>query len=321
MNYRDALTIFIPLWGRDNCTQDILRFMTNARVPFKIIMADGAGEDKSSWINTEAFPNLRLEYKHYGLDSDMNKFMRKMYLALSSITTPLTVMVDNDDFFHLDGLIAGVKFLADNDDFASFRENVAEHHTGNPIYRAEPITLDSPEKRITQLFDLGNEQGGINSAWHDVCRTHIFKKMFKIMFKSGNQDFQLSHSANKYWSLFYGKSYKENDIPYMTHVAGQSLVQGRGLYSKYKDWVNDVNFKDSMAVIISSVKGLLKDRDDETIRKIQELIMLDPYNLGGHQMPDQDQINDIFELSQKYDTMVVDVLNEEDTTPSCFTLE
>ena len=49
--------------------------------------------------------------------------------------------------------------------------------------------------------------------------------------------------------------------------------------------------------------------------------MLDPYNLGGHQMPDQDQINDIFELSQKYDTMVIDVLNEEDTTPSCFTLE
>ena len=321
MDYADALTILIPLWGRDNCTKQILNYMNHANVPFKIVMADGEGEDKSSWISTEAFPNLRLEYKHYGLDSDINRFMRKMYLAFSSVTTPLTVIVDNDDFFNSDGFIAGVRFLADKDDFASFRENIVEHHTGNPIYRAESITLDSPDKRITQLFDFGTTQGGINSAWHDICRTHILKKMFKIMFQSGNQDFQLSHSANKYWSLFYGKSYKENDIPYMTHVAGQSLVQGRGLYSRYRDWVNDVNFKDSMAVMISSVKGLLKYCDDETIKKIQEVIMLDPYNLGGHQMPDQDQINDIFELSQKYDTMVIDVLNEEDTTPSCFTLE
>lgn len=321
MNYADALTILLPLWGRDGYTKTILDYMSKVDVPFKIVIADGKGEDKSHWINTESFPKLRLEYKHYGLDDDINKFMRKMYLASSSITTPLTVMIDNDDLFDLDGFIAGVKFLADNDDFASFRENIVEHHTGNPIYRAESITLDSSDKRITQLFDFGITQGGINSAWHDICRTHILKKMFKIMFQSGNQDFQLSHSANKYWSLFYGKSYKENNIPYISHVAGQSLVQGTGLYSKYINWVNDVNFKDSMAVIISSVKGLLKDRDDETIKKIQEVIILDPYRLGRHNTPDQNEIDDLLQLSQKYDTMVVDILNEKDTTPSCFTLE
>ena len=189
------------------------------------------------------------------------------------------------------------------------------------MYRTESITLDSPEERIMELFRLGRKNDGINSAWHDICRTHIFKKMFKIMFKSGNQDFQLSHSVNKYWSLFYGRSYKENTIPYMYHVGGNSLVQGKGLYSKYKDWINDPYFKDSIAVIISSIKGLLKNSDDKIIRRIQELIMLDPYRLGGHKTPDSDQINDIFKLSYKYDKMAVDVLDEEDTTPLCFTLE
>ena len=321
MKIEDALTILIPLWGRDNCTQNILKFMNDASVPFKIIMADGKGEDKSSWINTELFPNLRLEYQHYGLDSDINRFMRKMYLAFSSITTPLTVMVDNDDFFDVDGFIDGVKFLSDNDDFSSFRENISEYYGGQSMYRTESITLDSPEERIMELFSLGRKNDGINSAWHDICRTHIFKKMFKIMFKSGNQDFQLSHSVNKYWSLFYGRSYKENTIPYMCHVGGNSLVQGKGLYSKYKDWVNDPYFKDSIAVIISLIKGLLKNSDDKTIRRIQELIMLDPYHLGGHKTPDSDQINDIFKLSYRYDKMVVDVLDEEDATPLCFTLE
>lgn len=321
MKIEDALTILIPLWGRDNCTQNILKFMNDASVPFKIIMADGKGEDKSSWINTELFPNLRLEYQHYGLDSDINRFMRKMYLAFSSVTTPLAVMVDNDDFFDVDGFIDGVRFLSDNDDFSSFRENISEYYGGQSMYRTESITLDSPEERIMELFSLGRKNDGINSAWHDICRTHIFKKMFKIMFKSGNQDFQLSHSVNKYWSLFYGRSYKENTIPYMYHVGGNSLVQGKGLYSKYKDWINDPYFKDSIAVIISSIKGLLKNSDDKIIRRIQELIMLDPYRLGGHKTPDSDQINDIFKLSYKYDKMAVDVLDEEDTTPLCFTLE
>ena len=128
MKIEDALTILIPLWGRDNCTQNILKFMNDASVPFKIIMADGKGEDKSSWINTELFPNLRLEYQHYGLDSDINRFMRKMYLAFSSVTTPLAVMVDNDDFFDVDGFIDGVRFLSDNDDFSSFRENISEYY-------------------------------------------------------------------------------------------------------------------------------------------------------------------------------------------------
>ena len=315
----DALTVLIPLWGRDHCTRNILKLMNRTNVPFKIIMADGKGEDKSSWINTELFPNLRLEYQHYGLDSDINRFMRKMYLACSSVTTPLTVMVDNDDFFDVDGFIEGVKFLSDNDDFSSFRENIVSG--GESMYRTESITLGSPEERITELFSLGRKNNGINSAWHDICRTHILKKMFKIIFKSGNQDFQLSHSANKYWSLFYGRSYKENTIPYIYHVGGNSLVQGKGLYSKYKDWVNDPHFKDSIAVIISSIKGLLKNSDDKIIRRMQELIILDPYYLGGHTTPDSDQINDIFKLSYKYNKMAADVLDEEDTTPLCFTLE
>ena len=55
-------------------------------------------------------------------------------------------------------------------------------------------------------------------------------------------------------------------------------------------------FKDSIAVIISSIKGLLKNSDDKIIRRIQELIMLDPYRLGGHKTPDSDQLNDIFKL-------------------------
>jgi len=321
MKIEDTLTILIPLWGRDNCTHGILKFMSNENVPFKIIMADGDGEDKSNWINTEVFPNLNLEYRHYGLDSDINRFMRKMYLAFSSVTSPLTVMVDNDDFFDVNGLIAGIKFLASNHDFTSFRENISEYYGNHSMYRTESITLDSPEDRVMKLFELGRKKDGINSAWHDICRTDVYKKMFKIMFKSGNQDFQLSHSVNKYWSLFYGKSYKENNIPYMYHVSGNSLVQGKGLYSKYKDWINDPNFIDSMAVTLSSIKGLLKNANENIFRRIQELILLDPYHLGNHKLPNEDEINDILNLSLKYDTMILDILNEKSTTPTCFILE
>ena len=76
-----------------------------------------------------------------------------------------------------------------------------------------------------------------------------------------------------------------------------------------------------MAVTLSSIKGLLKNANENIFRRIQELILLDPYHLGNHKLPNEDEINDILNLSLKYDTMILDILNEKSTTPTCFILE
>ena len=106
MDLKDSLTILIPLWGRDYATRRILEHMSQNHVPFKILFADGSGKDNSEWINKyKDNGNLNIEYYNYGSDDSIHKFMRKMDLACSTITTPFTVMIDNDDLFSLEGLI------------------------------------------------------------------------------------------------------------------------------------------------------------------------------------------------------------------------
>jgi len=333
MKLKDTLTILIPLWGRDYATKRILEYMSHEDVPFKIFFADGSGKDNSEWINE--YRNLDIEYHNYGSDDSIHKFMRKMDLACSSITTPLTVMIDNDDLFSLEGLIYGVNFLCDNNDFASFKENIRRVHLfcghgqgirvsqvgkdarfyvqdgkdGGPIYNMGPIVADEAPQRIIDLFEEGRSNGGINSEWHAICRTHILVKMFKIMHQSKSEDFQLSHSVNRFWNLFYGKSHKGYSRPYVYHIAGDSLVQGKNLYSKYRDWVHDPKFHNSMTIIASMVRCVMRDHNPDSITNIQELIIQDPYQLGEHEI-DVNTINNIIKDSHKYDPWVNAVLWE-----------
>ena len=126
MDLKDYLTILIPLWGRDYATRRILEHMSQNHVPFKIFFADGGDTDNAKYIDAYKERGLDIKYRYYGPDDSIHKFMRKMDLACSSITTPLMVMIDNDDLFSLEGLIYGVNFLCDNSDFASFKENIQD---------------------------------------------------------------------------------------------------------------------------------------------------------------------------------------------------
>ena len=307
MKLKDTLTILIPLWGRDYATKRILNQMSHDDVPFKIFFADGSGKDNSEWINE--YRNLDIEYHNYGSDDNIHKFMRKMDIACSSITTPLTIMIDNDDLFSLEGLIYGANFLCDNSDFSSFKENVQDGKHGGPLYKMGPIVAEDPAQRIIDLFKEGCSNGGINSEWHAICRTHILAKMFKIMHQSKNKDFQLSHSVNKFWNLFYGKSHKGYSRSYIYHIHGDSLVQGKNLYSKYRDWAHDPKFHNSMTIIASMVRCVMRDHNPDSITNIQELIIRDPYQLGGHTV-NFDTVNNIIKDSHEYDPLVNTILWE-----------
>ena len=223
-------------------------------------------------------------------------------------------MIDNDDGFSLEGLIYGVNFLCNNDDFVSFRENIQDREYG-PLYKMGPIVADEAPQRIIDLLEEGRSNGGINSEWHSMCRTHVLSKMFEIIHQSKNDDFQLSHSVNKFWNLFYGKSHKGYSIPYIYHnilsnrLPGDSVVQHHATYSKYIDWPADPKFHNSMTIIASMVRCVMRDHNPDSITNIQELIIRDPYQLGGHTV-DPNTVNNIIKDSHEYDPLVNTVLWE-----------
>jgi len=297
MKYNDVLTILIPLWGREEHTKVILNNMNVISVPFKVLLADGGGTDLSDWVNTASYPNLDLTYINYGKDTCTHDFMVKMNSACSVITTPFTVMVDNDDMIDVNGFIEGIEFLSSNNDYASYRGNVLSG--GSAIYTQPGNTDEQPIDR----FRFPN--GGFNSGWHDIVKTHTLKTFFEIMDKSNTNDLQLVFTVNRYWHTLFGKSHKDNSVPYYYHRQGSSLVYGKGLYSRTVEWMKDEAFVDSMAIAISMVYNLIKpdDRDIITSRMLTWVADLNSYSKDTKGIFDS-----IIKKSYDYDELVIRAL-------------
>lgn len=297
--YTNKLTVLIPLWGREKHTKNLLNHLNEIEMPFKLLLADGGGTDLSSWINTDSFLNLDLTYINCGRDTCIHDFMSKMNIACSTITTPFTIMVDNDDTPDIDGLTKGIEFLSANDDYASYRGNVRS--SGKPVYTQPGITDEHPIDR----FRFPN--GGMDSDWHNIVRTNTLQTFFEIMDKSKTNDLQLVWTVNRYWHTLFGKSHKDNTIPYYYHVPGSSLVYDKGLYSKTTKWMQDETFVDSMAIAISMVYNLIEPdgREEVTNRMLTWLI-----DLNGYTDSSEPVFNAIIKKSYDYDELVIDVLNK-----------
>jgi|21_taG_2_1085346.scaffolds.fasta_scaffold00062_24 glycosyltransferase domain-containing protein len=256
MDYKDSLTILVPLWGRFPETLRMLKHMSDVKMPFKILLADGGGNDHKEKFNKKNYPDLNLEYISFGRDNNIHDFMVKMNKSCQKIDTPLTIMVDNDDLLSVDGLIKGIKFLNNNHDYTSYRGDV------HCVFGEKSIYKQPTRSASTALDRFIFPKDGINSGWHDIVRTYTLKTFFEIMDNTKTNDLQLVFSINRYWHTLYGKSYKDNTSPFYYHIAGNSLVWDKGLYSPTRKWFVDGAFVDSMGINISMVYNLLNKKNE-----------------------------------------------------------
>ena len=314
MHYKDVLTILIPLWGRFEETLRILKHMSSINMPFKILLADGGELNPNQYLQLWDYPNLNLQYHSFGRDNNIHDFMVKMNKACSMIDTPLTIMVDNDDFLSLDGLINGIKFLNDNPDYSSFRGDVHCVRSRKSIYDQPSATDEVPINRLKFPTE------GMNSGWHDIVRTYTLKKFFNIMDKSNTNDLQLVFSVNRYWHTLFGLSHKVNNIPFYYHIYGNSLVWGKNLYSTTRTWMTDKNFMDSMSLNISMVSSLLRKQNGEDLSQIKDkvtnIILTHLKELNNYDEDITELKDNILKNSYNYDDLVLSILDKPDINTS-----
>ena len=185
MDYKNSLTILVPLWGRFTETLRMLKHMSDVKMPFKILLADGGGNDHKEKFNKKNYPDLNLEYISFGRDNNIHDFMVKMNKSCQKIDTPLTIMVDNDDLLSVDGLIKGIKFLNNNHDYTSYRGDV------HCVFGEKSIYKQPTRSASTALDRFIFPKDGINSGWHDIVRTYTLKTFFEIMDSTKTNDLQL----------------------------------------------------------------------------------------------------------------------------------
>ena len=94
------LTILLPLKDRVPFTQRWLAYAASARLPYRILIADGGADDAvAQTVAENKSQGLDVDYVRYPFDRTYADYYAKLADALSRVTTPFVVMADNDDLF------------------------------------------------------------------------------------------------------------------------------------------------------------------------------------------------------------------------------
>lgn len=118
MSIDPRLTILLTLKGRHLFTLRWLWHANRTHLPFRIFIADGEVHSTVARLiaDRSVFPNLEIAYHRYD-DRTFYDFYQKLDDALSKITTPYVMMVDNDDFLFPSGVTKSLQYLERSIDY------------------------------------------------------------------------------------------------------------------------------------------------------------------------------------------------------------
>lgn len=304
---KDQLTIIIPLKGRDYATKRILGQMSSDKIPFRVLLADGSGQDKSNLFSIVQYPNLDLSYINFGEDNTINDFMHKLYKATSVVKTPLTILIDNDDLVSLDGLCSAIKFLTDNEECVSFRGALLDQDTGKNYHQTEDSIVGST------VFDrVSTDLAGKDAAWQDVTRTNVIRKLYELLFRSGTEDLMLTFTIDSSFRLIYGKNHRDLNCPLVYHISGDSLVLTRSDWLGYKGWFKSPHINDTLGLYVSTIANAMHKEDgvplDEAKRVFAEFLLGDMCDNSVVSINKEDKMLEAIEMSSRYDQLVGEIL-------------
>ncbi|HMB99446.1 MAG TPA: TIGR00180 family glycosyltransferase [Flavobacteriaceae bacterium] len=302
----NALTILIPLKDRHKLTDRLLSYFSNIKFPYKIILADGS----KTKFNSSNYSKLRLKYVYYGYDATISKYIKKMSEASKLIDTPLTMICDADDLISLNGIMKGVKFLADNTEYSAYCGAFINWANAKNMYH-EPSLINS---NIFERLNMASTRR--NSRWNDIIISDVTKSMFNICEQAQTNDLQCLITLNVLWPLMFGNAFKCQDIPFYYHMPGPSIVQGTNTYHKFNKWYHAKSFSDSVAIIVSAMSNAIYHQvGSKQLNDIRNIVLnkLVTSFLNKNNINNKDKINnciiDVQKKSLKYDAITSNLIN------------
>jgi len=324
MDLSNILTIVIPLKGRPEYTKRILEYSSWIKCPFKILLGDGGNENLV--LNSKDFPDTNYEYIKYPYDVDIPSYNKKMNNLLSKVTTPLTMLIDNDNFFCLEGIYHVINFLYNNKDFSGGRGcltrcRVAGHKLNDERrkmhYHPSIIGVTATE-RIINTINM------FHTHLHDIVKTDVLQTTFDIMDIVASNDFKIFIRLNAFLSVIRGNNYRNDDITYFFHEQGTPRISGQ-ILPPDNIWVQQPYWEDSVARLTSAVGVSIEHMDGLNIDVAKNIFLKAFINRilnrknPGHKISDTDSktrdylansINTIIEKSRK--------LNIDEEIRGCF---
>ena len=242
------LTILLPLKDRVPFTQRWLAYAAAARLPFRILVADGGADRTVAQIVAEKrSQGLDVEYLRYPFDSSYADYYAKLADALSRVTTPYVVMADNDDLFIPEGLTRAVEFLLANPGYVACGGQCAVFWLTNgnapghddAIY-GESVKWKCSSQFSTDVADTASERLrerclGANDVFYAVHRTDLLRRYFEAVRDCNPRDLFLMEQLVMFLTAIAGKT-RQLDTLYIARQQDSPGSSGGAHQDRFGDW-------------------------------------------------------------------------------------
>lgn len=283
-------TILVPLKDRGDFTLRFLGWYNLVSCPFRFVIADGGGcpTIKSILRDKSNFPNIKYDYIEYPYDETLTEYHAKMSDIVDKIETPLTLLMDNDDFFYVGAIYMHTKFLFHSKDYSSSRGALNKifmlppgHQKGDIIeapvvygdiiltdnmyskYRA-PILGETAEER------LRDQSARFHGNWHNLTRTRHMKAACKLVGLANPSNFRFTEQYLGFMNALWGKCNRA-DGNFILHQDGTPRSTETNHFPPQEEWINQEYWIDSFSKMTSVIASVVSYYDDTDVKEAEEV--------------------------------------------------
>jgi len=243
-----SLTILLALKDRVPFTHRWLSYAAGARLPYRVLIADGGAEDGvSQMAGAHCAAGLDVEYVRYPFDESYAHYYAKLADALSRVTTPFVVLADNDDLFLADGLQRAVAFLVANPGYVACGGQCAvfwvsgerASESADALYGRQvewkcssQISSDVADTARQRLRDRCL---GANDVFYAVHRTELLRRQFEAIRDFNPRDLFLMEQTVMFLTAIAGKT-RQLEVLYIARQQDSPGSSGGAHQERFGDW-------------------------------------------------------------------------------------
>jgi glycosyltransferase domain-containing protein len=279
------LTIVLPLKGRHLFTLRFLWHANRARLPYRILIADGEVHPLIARLlenPRNIFPELDIEYVRYPNDVDFSHFFVKMADALARVRTPYAMLADNDDFLGFAGIERSLDFIETHSDYVASAGRIA----GFSVYSG----VNNPSgglvgklNRLCMYYDDGKEisspvvaerlrQGALRLwIYYAVSRTEALGTICREVAEIDFTDLLLHESFHIMRVLSLGKVHEDRAAVSYFRQYGTSTVAAFN-----RDWVSSLvrgRFTSNVQAVTERISMAAAPTDKDKAANVSEYII------------------------------------------------
>ena len=289
-----ALTIIIPTRNRPKFLERLLTYYALEKLEYLLIVADSSNADfldQDKKICARFKNQLQIVLHAFSPDIP---FVEKIVTVLSSIRTPYTVIVADDDFTIPAAMAESVDFLHTHRDYSvahgsSYNFGVKSENSHSQIDKLEPYS-QREILEATAIERLINHLSDYSTTFYSIHRTEQIRQNFNVM-ASLSLDANFSELLPSCLSIIQGKI-KKLDCLYMLRQGWIPKSEKSYTAPDFFDWVVDENwsvqYSQFIHILASALTEVEEIAENDTAERVKQAmsVYLTYYLLFG--VPNQE---------------------------------